>query len=287
MRRKQWTFLDGVLLVALVGLALTATWHVWVEIFSIAVSNEEQSHILLVPFVAAWLIWMRRGRLRMCRPELSPFGPLVVVVGWLVGYFGVQQGYDIAYHAGALLIVCGAALTVLGLDFVYKFLPAVVSLVFILPVPGRIRQQIAIPLQEMTAAAAHYGMELFAIPVVRMGNVLSINGYEVAVAEACNGMRMVAALALVSYAFVFSVPMRAPVRIFLIAISPLVALVVNVVRLVPTVMLYGYADTSIADLFHDVSGWVMLFVALGILWLTYATIKWLEIPVAPYAVAEE
>ena len=155
------------------------------------------------------------------------------------------------------------------------------------PAPFTLRLAIADPLQEISAKIAHFGMELFGVAVAREGNVLLVNGFEVAVAEACNGMRMVAALALVSFAFVFSVPMRNSVRIGILAISPLVAIVCNVIRLVPTALLYGYANHDVADTFHDLSGWLMLFVALGILWGVVSILRWVEIPVAPYEVAPE
>lgn len=285
--RRSWRFTDGMLLVVLIGLAIGATRSTWLDIFLMAQRNPEQSHVFLAPFVAGWLFWIRRERLRWIPPRWSLAGTAIVGVGWAMGVFGFSNGLLIVEQFGQLLIVIGAALTILGVNFAWKFLPVFVALLFLLPVPGRIRQEIAIPLQEVTAVITHFGMELFGAPVIRTGNVLIINGYEVAVAEACNGMRMVAALAIVTYAFVFSVPMRQGVRFFLLGISPLVAIACNVIRLTPTVLLYGYADVNIAELFHDISGWLMLFIALGLLWVMLGVLRWLEIPIAPYAVAEE
>lgn len=284
--RAAWTFRDGMLLVGLLVLSGAATWSVWRDIAEIAIHSEEQSHILLAPIIAVWLAWVRRERFRLCKPGWSILGPLGVCYGWLMAWFGYANGFDIGQHLGSLIIVISAAGTVIGFDPIRRFLPAFVALLFVLPVPGRVRQEIAIPLQEVTAKAAHYGMDLFGVPVVQMGNVLRINGHDVAVAEACNGMRMVSALGLVAFAFVFSVPMRNSVRILLLAASPLIAVLVNVIRLVPTVLLYGYADSDLATMFHDLSGWAMLFVALGFLWMILAVLRWIEVPIAPYAVAK-
>lgn len=284
--RRSWRFSDGALLAGLTVLAVVATWSIWEDIFQIGWHNDEQSHILLALPIAAWLVWVRRERLRYCRPSWTLLGPLAIAGGWALAWFGFTRGFDVARHFGALLVVGGAVLTIAGPVFVRSFFPAVLALAFLLPVPGRLRQEIALPLQRITAEAAHFGMDLFAIPVERMGNVLIINGHEVAVAEACNGMRMVAALGLVAFAFVFSVPMRHGVRLIILAVSPLLAVVVNVIRLVPTVLLYGYAEPEVADAFHDLSGWIMLFVALGMLWSILAVLRWIEVPIAPYAVGE-
>lgn len=287
IERRSWGFSDGVLVMALIVLAVLATWPVWQDIYAIATRDEEQSHILLAPLVAGWLLWVRRQRLRLCRPRWSMAGPAAIVAGWALMSVGFANHFDLFEHVGALMIVLGAALTVLGVEFFWKFGAAVGALAFLIPVPGRIRYRIADPLQEVSAQVAHFGLELFAVPVARAGNVLIINGHEVAVAEACNGMRMVAALALVSYAFVFSAPMRNSVRISILLVSPVVAIICNVLRLTPTVLLYGYADVDVAETFHDLSGWLMLFVALGMLWALLGTLRWIEVPIAPYAVVEE
>ncbi|TVQ30753.1 MAG: exosortase/archaeosortase family protein [Phycisphaeraceae bacterium] len=285
--RRSWKFSDGVLLAGLTALAVAATWSIWSDIFGWAIQDEEQSHVLLAPAIAAWLVWVRRERLRYCKPRWTIWGPLLVAAGWLLAWQGFFGERMLFWHFGALLIVAGAALTVVGMNFVRNFMPAAFALLFLMPIPGMIRMRIALPLQEVTAKITHFCMELFGAPVAQHGNLLSINGVDVAVAEACNGMRMVAALALVSYAFVFSTPMRMSVRIFILAISPLVAIVCNVIRLVPTVLMYGYSDVETAEAFHDISGWAMLPIALAIVWGVFALLRWIEVPITPYQASEE
>jgi exosortase len=287
IERRSWRFSDGMLLMGLAALAVVACWPVWIQIINTAIGDVEQSHILLAPVIVAWLVWVRRDRFRMCRPSWSPLGPLAVVAGWLLINQGFRGGWDLFEHTGALLVLVGAILTVTGPEFFIKFAPAIVGMGFFLPIPGRIRHVIALQLQESSAQITHGMLELFGAPIELAGNVLTVNGQDVAVAEACNGMRMIAALALVSYAFVFSTPMRNWARILILAVSPAVALVCNVIRLTPTVLFYGYASPDTAELFHDVSGWAMLFVALGILWAMLGLMRWLELPVDPLAVGQE
>ncbi|HYE61222.1 MAG TPA: exosortase/archaeosortase family protein [Phycisphaerales bacterium] len=282
-----WKFTDGVLLSALLALAVAVGWAPWNDVAFLAWNVEEQSHILLGLPVALWLGWTRRDRLRYAPPRRTLVGPLVCLAGWGISRWGYLNGTELAWHGGALLIVFGAVLTVVGFAFVRQFLPAFCGLIFLLPVPGRIRHMIALPLQEISARISEFFLMLFNVPVERAGNVLTIAGHEVAIAEACNGMRMVAALGLVAFAFIYTVPMRSSVRILILCLSPLIALLVNVIRLVPTALLYGYADKSTADIFHDLSGWGVLVIALGMLWGFLGLLRWIEVPIAPYAVAEE
>jgi len=284
---RGWDRTDAALLVLLGGLAVASMWTVWREVFLFGWRSEEQSHILLAPFVVAWLFWTRRARLRRLRPRRSLLGPAMIAAGLLLAAFGFRFGYDIARHMGAIAVLVGAVVTVAGPMVVWMFLPCFGAMVFLMPVPGRIRAPVAQQLQEHSAAIVHWGLDLFGVPVERAGNLLTINGFDVQVAEACNGMRMVSALALVTYAFVFSTPMRNSVRLLLLAASPLVALLVNIIRLAPTVLFYGYSSPDAADLFHDVSGWAVLLVALAMLWGIVALLRWLEAPIAPYEVAGE
>lgn len=279
-------FTDGVLLALVVLLAIGAQHTLWFDIYRSAARDGEHSYILIVPLIAAWLFWVRRQRLRLATPERTLLGPLLIVLSWGFGEWGYENAVRVAEHLGAVGMIYGAALSVLGVPFFLKFAPAILSLLFLIPVPGMIRQQIAIPLQEISARITFLILDLFGTPVSHMGNVLTINGQDVAVAEACNGMRMAAALAVVSYTYVFSVPLRQGVRILLVALSPIIAVLCNVIRLIPSVLLYGYASSDTAEIFHDISGWAVLGVALLMLWGVASLLRWLEVPIEPYAVGK-
>jgi len=257
------------------------------DILYTATRNEEQSHIVLVPFVAAWMLWLRRSRLRCVRVQPSLIGPIIVLAGWLLSWSGFMQGMLVAEHAGALLVLIGILLSFTGLAPLREFGPVFVLLLFAIPVPGQLREVIAVPLQSLASTVTFGTLEVFGVPVSRFGNVLEINGEQIAVAEACNGMRMVFALALVVYAFAFSTPLRTSTRIVLLGLSPITALLCNVIRLIPTSLVYGYGSSSNAESFHDIAGWIMLPIALVLLIKVVRLMKWLEFPVTQFRLARQ
>jgi exosortase len=126
---------------------------------------------------------------------------------------------------------------------------------------------------------------LCGVSVIRSGNMLSVNGNDVEIAEACNGLRMMFALALAMFAFAFGSPLRTYARILVLAATPITAVACNVVRLVPTVWLYGYYPSDLAGTFHDVSGWVMLVVAFLLLLAIVRLLRWAMVPVTEYTLA--
>jgi len=283
--RNGWSLWHGAGAAALVAAGLWVTQDAWVDIYRIAIGDEEASHIFLVPFVVAWLIWVRLVRIRYCRPGPALLGPVLIACGWAMATFGYYHAVQSFWHGGSVLVVVGCFLTVIGRDVFFKFLPAFIVLVFLVPVPNMARQKIAIPLQMATAYVTQWVFELGGLDVERSGNVLSCNGVDVAIAEACNGMRMVFALVLVSFAFAFGSPLRNYIRMLILAASPVSAIFCNVIRLLPTVWLYGYYPSEVANNFHDYSGWVMLPIAFLLLMGAIRIMRWALMPISQYTLA--
>lgn len=281
----HWTRWQPVALAVLMALGIAATFDAWRDIFRIVCKDEESSHIWLVPVIAAWLVWRRRGRLRRCAPTGLLLGPILIVLGGLLYMAGAVYLIQSPWHAGAVLLLIGCMLSVLGKDTLVQLAPAFVVLIFLVPVPGRLRQQIAIPLEGLTAQTTQFCCEILGLPVERQGTVLQINGVDVAIEEACNGLRMVFSLTLVSYAIAFSSPLKNSIRLGMIAASPLLAIVFNVLRLVPTVWLYGYFPITTANHFHDISGWLMPPAAFLTLLGLVRLLRWAMVPVTRFTLA--
>lgn len=283
--RYLWGPADIVGVVVLAALAIYATRTEWADILQIAWRDEESSHIYLVPIISVWILWVRRGRFRTCQPTRRWVGPIVVLLGCLINAYGYGNSMQALWHSGAVLILVGSILTVLGTDMLIRFAPAFAVLIFIVPVPGMARQQIAIPLQEQTAEVTYLVFQFLGVSIARSGSILSINGMEVGIAEACNGLRMVFALALVSYAFAFGAPLRWYVRLIVVGLSPISAIACNVIRLVPTVWIYGEWGEKQGKIFHDYSGWAMLIVSFLILMGIIRLMRWALVPVTNYTLA--
>jgi exosortase/archaeosortase family protein len=72
--------------------------------------------------------------------------------------------------------------------------------------------------------------------------------------------------------------------------SPVAAIFCNVVRILPTIWLYGNfpkeaGKASVGELFHDFSGWLMLPISFLILLGIIKVLRWAMIPVMRYTLA--
>lgn len=270
----------------LMGLAAAlVTGDVWRDIRFIASRDDEYSHIFLVPLVALWLVWVRRVRLRHCPVSGTLLGPLLAGVGWWTSQYGFNHGMQSLWHGGALLVVVGAVISVLGKHVLFRFFPAIVVLLFLVPFPGEQRQMIALPLQAWTAQISKVLLDVMRVETEISGNTLTINGVPVMIAEACNGMRLVFPLLLVAYAFAYGLPLRDGVRLLILAAAPLTALACNVLRTLPTVWLYGRNNELVARQFHDWSAWAMLPLAFLVLLGLLRVLRWAALPVERYTLA--
>lgn len=313
-RYRLWHYLAAL---AMAALGVAVTWDAWADIFNIASKDEEASHIFIVPIVTLWLIWVRRARLRHCKPSFTIIGPLLVAAGWMAmtwGFYrlnadriailspsirwlfwmmyGVLKTLHLTHagqsmlHLGAVIVVVGCLLSVLGKGFLVRFFPAIAVLIFLVPVPGDLRLKIAIPLQSWTAQLSEALLSLAGFQVERSGNMLAVNNIPVTIAEACNGIRMVFALILVVYAFAFGMPLRNSVRFLLLLLSPLAAIALNVPRILANAVIFGYFSQETGMAFHDYSGWLMLPIAFLMLYAIIKLMKWAMIPVTKYTLAQ-
>jgi len=265
----------------LILLALFVCLDAWQDIVRIVQQDPEASHIVLVPLVFARLVWVRRKMLIDWLPRGSLLGVLLALAGvglWVLGYIKAMQ---VVWHFGALLTVFGAFVSVYGIDIVRRLWPAFFVLLFLMPLPGVVRHPMALFLQNASAKATEVVIVALGFELRRQGNLLMINDYTVGIAEACNGMRMVSMLILIVFAFVFSEKVRTWVRLSLIIGSIPIAILCNIVRLVPTVLAYGYFSPKFAEQLHDWLGWGLAFASyfglMGLLWL----MRWLLLPVDP------
>jgi exosortase len=254
-------------LLAAAGLAaatVVTLGDAWRDIARLAFANEELGYLLLAPVMIIWLAWVRRHKARESRVRGNWLGIGVMLAGWAVYWYGYSHD-PVLWRAGAVLTGIGAVMATLGRDVFVRFLPAFAACVFLIPISPNGRYRLAVPLQDATAGVTQSICDVLGIYVDRAGSLLTINGVDVAVVEACNGMRMILTLFLVCYVVAFTLPIRPSLRVLFLAASPLVAIAANVVRLVPTVWLFGNASADVAHQFHDISGWVMTVLAFLLL----------------------
>ena len=194
------------------------------------------SHVLLVPFVSAYLIWIRRAEID---GETRPaFG---VGAGLLAGAALLLSTYWTASHAewnptqaDALAIQMLAFWCVLmsGLAFTFgtsmlrRFCFPLGFLLFAIPFPDFLTAWVTRGLQLGSAEAADLLLSLSGMPVLRQDvTVFILPGFTMRVAEECSGIHSTLVLLIVSFVASYLVLRTTRNRIILLlAVIPLALL---------------------------------------------------------------
>jgi exosortase len=255
--------------VALTAIIGWAFWPSLVDLVEVWESDPQYSHGYLVPAFALVLLWLRRDRCEPAKMQPSLWGVAIIAIGCLMRLAGGHYYYFWLERTAVLPVILGAVLTLGGTAALRWSWPAIAFLAFALPLPSGLSAAMAHPLQRIGTLSSSYLLELFGIPAVTEGNVILLHQVDLGVVEACSGLRMLitffaaaAAVALLSKGSIWA-------RLLLFASAVPIALIVNILRITVTGILYETAGTRLAELvFHDLAGWLMIPMALGMLWLT-------------------
>ncbi len=244
---------------------LRGLWRVWLE-------SDEYSSGLLVPFLAGYAVWTHRRGYLTCpfSPALS--GLVLLAAAQLLRLFGLYFMFASAERIALVLSLGAAVLLLFGRAVFRRFLPVFLFLFLMLPLPNRIETLITLPLQEWATASAVYSLEVIGYSPVRQGNVIQIGQTLVAVAEACNGLRMLTAFFVISGFIVLISSRKWMEKAFILASTIPVALLCNTIRLTLTSIVFTLVDSKEWEVFcHDFGGILMMPLAIAMivfeLWL--------------------
>jgi exosortase len=260
---------------ALTALAAGAVlaWVFWpslAELAEVWETDPQYSHGYLVPLFSLCLLYLRRGRcdVRAMRP--SWWGPPLLVAGCLTRLAGGYFYYFWLERIALLPAVAGLVLTLGGWQAFRWGWPSVAFLVFMMPLPSRLAEAMSPALQRLGTLSSSYLLEVLGLPAVTEGNVILLRDADLGVVEACSGLRMLLTFFAASTAVALVVKRSLWVRVPLFLSAIPIALVVNVLRITVTGVLLETAGEGPAHLvFHDLAGWLMIPMALALLWLVY------------------
>jgi exosortase len=244
-------------------------WVFWSALGTMAVRwshDPRYSHGFLVPVFAMVLLWLRRTMLVPSSP--SWWGVALIAVGALLKLAGAYVFLEWFEDAALIPMLAGLLVLIGGWPWLRWSWPALVFLIFMVPLPYRVERALGGPLQMLATLSSTFFLQTIGLPAVSEGNIIHIDQASIGVVEACNGLGMLVMFAAFATAAVFVVrrPLADKVVILLSAVP--IAVAANVLRITITGLLEVTVGGGVADVFyHDMAGWLMMPLALGMLWL--------------------
>ena len=236
---------------------LAELWNLWQR-------SDEYSSGLLVPFLAVYILWSRRHDIAQCKIGPSVWGLFAFIAAQAVRLFGLFFMYGSAERLSIALTIAALVLLLFGWQLLRKVSTVLLYLCLMLPWPNRVQTAVTLPLQRWATSSAVFCLEMVGYEVVREGNVIHIGDASVAVAEACNGLRMITAFFVISGLVVLLVKRAWWEKLIVLVSSLPIALLCNTVRLAITAAFFTVLEGEHWEkIFHDFGGYAMMPLALA------------------------
>jgi exosortase len=277
--------------VVFAGLLITAVAWFWGPLATVIGLSlqygqyEHYSHIVAIPFMSAFLIYLDR-RLVFARVEAYPrLGAVVIAAAFTASWIPriLRWSEDTTWSISILSMVAtcvGAFVACYGVEAFKKASFGLLLLAFMTPFPPPVLHAIIGFLQRASAEASALIFELIGVPVYRDGFVFALPGLTIAIAEECSGIRSSIALFIVglvaAHLCLRSAWTKAAVAV---AVLP-VAIMKNAIRIVVLSLLGLYVDSGFvgAGILHRYSGlpvFLLAFATLGaVIWLLQRSEGW-------------
>jgi exosortase len=270
--QKPRPFASRVPFVTALGVLSTALiWSYWSTLATVAdrwAHDPRYSHGYFVPLLALALLWSRRSCLAGNRAQPSGWGLPLLGGAALVRLAAAHFYFEWLDALSLLPCLAGLVVLLIGWPGIRWAWPAILFLVFLLPLPYQMEVGLAHPLQRIATLGSTYGLQTLGVSALAEGNVIVVGERRIGVADACSGLGMLVTFFALSTALALLVrrPLADRAVIFLSAIP--IGVFTNVVRITATGLLYQTAGPELAGaVFHHLAGWLMMPLAAGLLWL--------------------
>lgn len=264
-------------MVLLLGSFLALYYPIFLKLIQDWETDPNYSHGYFIPVLAAYMIWSRRSEIFAEAVNPSLFwgallmlaGLLQLIVAWVGSEYFLQGSSMIPLLLGMSLFIWGPAIS-------RKLAVPILYLIFMIPLPAIIWDQLAFPLALLASKIAAFSIDAIGLSIFREGNIIYLPNVTLQVEEACSGLRSLSTLFALSALVAFLCHLRTSFKwiIFLAAVP--IALTGNALRLIATAILARNFGSGMAEGFiHELSGWVLFVFGLIILVLLHNLLaKW-------------
>lgn len=247
-------------LLVLTAAEWSAMMHQWRNI-------DTYHHVLLVPLILGWLVWMKRGELAKITPQVWTPGLAWAAAGFILCLAGRSADINLVAQGGAIVALQGAVIALLGLRTALVLAFPLVYAGFLVPFGDEL-----IPaLQHLTAHVAIALTHLSGVPAIMDGLYIDTPGGKFVVAEECSGVKFLIAMVALSVLAGWTGFTRWKPRIALVIGAALVSILANGVRAWGTIYVAQWVGVERAGgIDHIVYGWfffaMVIVIVFGTAW---------------------
>lgn len=257
-----------------------------------AIQSETNSHILVIPFIIAYLLYRKRRLLKVSmslRETGSPketrhlstiIGALLSVTAIILYWYGSYTFTPLEYHMFTLpIFVAGLTLVLFNRQTLRQLAFPIAFFYFLIPPPSQLLSNIGATLSIISSEASNAIVNLLGVPSTltsEYGNptltIIRPDGTQATfvVDIACSGIYSLIGFLIfaVFIAYIIRDRLWKKTAIFILGL-PLIYLL-NIIRITTILLIgYQYGEEIALEIFHLLGGWTLMFLGT-ILLLTFS-----------------
>ncbi len=257
----EWRGPLGLLVLATLALVLL-TVREWGEMFHQWWNIDTYTHILLVPLIIGWLVWLRAEELVRFTPKPWAPGLLLVAAGLALWLLGRLTEINLLAHAGAVGAVQGAVVAALGLRVSMALALPLAFGGFLVPFGDEMIPTLQLITAEIAIALTHWS----GIPAVVDGIYIETPVGLFIVAEACSGVKFLIAMVTLALLVCYTRFTSWKRRAAFMAASIIIPIIANGIRAWGTIFIAQSQGVEFAAGFdHIFYGWIFFAIVVALL----------------------
>ncbi|MEJ5330088.1 MAG: VPLPA-CTERM-specific exosortase XrtD [Desulfobaccales bacterium] len=260
---------------------------VLIRLINSLLQSDDYSYGLLFPLVSAYIVYLKRPRIRELAPRPSWWGLPLLAVGLFL-YVAAELAAELYTTRVSFVVSLAGLVTLMGGPRLLRLLAfPLLLLLLMLPLPELITNRLTLPLQLISSRLAAVFLHLLGVPVFQQGNILDLGMRQLQIVKACSGLRYILPLLALGLIFCYFWQRRLWKAVILLASLVPLAILANALR-VAAMALY---PALLTGFWHGFSGWlIFLFCLLALAglnallnYLSPAAPKSPEVPPSPAA----
>ena len=259
---------------ALLAVVIAFYWGSIGHLVKMWIGQEDYQHGFFVLPFALFLLWYRREMIVPFSDRGSWWGFGFLGFWLLMRLVTVYFNYGSLPEMSIIPFCAGLALFVGGWQGLRWAWPAIVFLVFMIPLPAAAQGMLSQKLQAIATQMSGFVIQTVGIPAMVVGHTVQIKGAPepLDVAQACSGIRMLMLFFALSVGMAFIVKRPLWEKLLILVSALPIAVISNVARISMTGILGEGARACLTDashmchVIHDWAGYLMMPLGLLLLW---------------------
>jgi exosortase len=245
------------------------------KLLGIWISGTEFSYGLLVPVISGYLVWARRAQLAAAPKSHSTAMLIFVLAGSGLAILASFNGSMLIFAAAFVLSLAGIVGFVWGPERLKVVALPLGFLILMVPIPSYVTGTIAWNLQLAASSFSSTLLEFLGVPVYQDGVLLRLPNHVMEVKEACSGIRSILALLALSLIIGLITESKLKTRVALIIMTPVVAVIANVFRIVCTGFIgWRLGGFALLESWHTALGLLVFIATLSAILGLQKVLRW-------------